>query len=691
MTNLPSLPNVPSRGSSPRRHRAPLLIVLGLALCALLVFAAAAAAEVVTVEGTTVGVAARYGATGATEPTTFANPEGNPVVHNEKDYVVYWDPTDHVHGDWQEGIDTFMKDVGYFSGVLSNNYSVLAQYDDKTNARAAYADVFGGAYTDTHPYPVNGCTDPNPFEAEDRIGAGETSVCLTAAQISAELQSFIASNGLPKGMSTIYYVITPPGATVCLDAGGTKGHCSDYDETSGSYKDSFCSYHAAINPGGLATGDANTVLYGVIPWDSAGEKGDFHLLPEDQRPGKQCQDGALDEEPNQIACPDEFDGACDHALFDLIDNQLWLQQENIVTDPLLNSWKDADHAEAADECRFSFGPVEGSPTAKEGTEAGNLKNQSINGMPDYLNDAFNLAGLRLPYPGVPCVKGTNLVAAFTAPNPVKSGEVVGFDGMESNITLNAGINYPNGGAPAATYATYSWNFGDGTTLTGYAPGAPLCEQPWLSPCAASAFHTYTYGGTYDVTLTVTDVGGYTDTIEHPVTVSGPPPPAPAPPAETAGSSGAAGTKGSTGGSTGTSGGTTTVPGPVNPVASASIISRSLKTALRGGLAVSYSVNEQVAGHFEVLIPSSLAKKLKLRGTVISGLPANIGPQVLIAKAIIVTTKAGRSTVKIRFSSAVAARLRHQRKLSLLLQMYVRDAASKTPATTTVLSTITLAG
>jgi hypothetical protein len=687
VTNLPSLPNVPSRGSSPLRHRAPVLTLLGLALCALLVFAAAAGAEVVTVEGTTVGVAARSGATGPTKPETFANPEGNPVVHAEKDYVVYWDPTDHVHGDWQEGIDSFMRDVGFSSGMLSNNYSVLAQYDDKTNAHASYSDVYGGSYTDTHAYPANGCTDPNPFVKEDRIGPKETSVCLTAAQIATELQSFITASGLPKGMSTIYYVITPPGATVCLDGGGTEGHCSTYNEEGESYKHSFCSYHTDINPGGLATGDANTILYGVVPWDSAGEYADYHLAGADERPGRECQDGTADQEPNQIPCPDEFDGTCDHGLFDLIDNQLWLQQENIVTDPLLNSWQDADHAEAGDECRFRFGPTEGSEEVKGETLAGTLYNQTIDGMEDYLNDAFNLAGLRLPYPGVSCVKGTNLVAAFTAPNPANTGEVLAFDGMESNITQDAGINYPNGKTPAATYASYTWNFGDGTTLTGYAPGDPVCEEPWLSPCAASAFHTYTYGGTYDVTLTVTDVGGDTATIEHPVTVAGPPPPAPTPPA-VAGGAGAAGATGSTNGST--SGGTSTVP-VVNPIASASIISRSLKTALNKGLAVSYSVNEQVAGHFEVLIPSALAKKLKLHGTVINGLPGDIGPQVLIAKAIIVTTKAGRSTVKIRFSKAVAARLRHQHKLSLLLQMYVRDAASKTPATATVLSTITLAG
>ncbi len=699
VTNLPSLPNLPSRSSSLRRLRTPILLVL-LALCATLAFAAAATAEVVTVDGSTVGVARRSGATGKTSAKTFANPEGNPVLHNEKVFVVYWDPaegefpSDHIHGDWQEGIDTFLHDVGADSGAFSNNYSVLAQYDDKTNAPAAYKDVFGGAYTDTTPYPTNGCTDPNPFAPADRLGEGGKSVCLSANQVSAEIQNFVASHGLPKGMSTVYFLITPPGATVCLDEGGATGNCSTAAETETSYDNSFCSYHAALNPGGLATGDANTLLYGVVPWDSAGEYGDFHLLSEDQRPGEECQDGATgDEEPNQIPCPDQYDGACDHALFDLIDNQLWLQQENIVTDPLLNSWKDSYKAEAGDECRFFFGPTEGSNVPEEGTLAGNLKNQAINGMPAYLSDAFNLAGVRLDYPGVKCVKGTNLQAKFTAPNPVNAGEVVSFDGMESNITQNAGINFPNGGPPAATYATYSWNFGDGTPeVTGFAPGAPMCEAPWLSPCAASVFHTFAYGGTYYVKLKVTDVGGDVNQTEQEVSVLGPPPPAP--PVETPPATGTTGSTTSTGTSTSTTGGSTGTTGsgtPANPVAAAAITSRSLKTTLRGGLAVHYSVNEQVAGHFNVLITAALAKKLKLHGTRATGLPAGTPPEVVIARAVLVTTKAGSSTVHIKFTKSIATRLRKAHKVALLLQMYVRDAASKSPLTTTILSSVTLAG
>ncbi len=153
----------------------------------------------------------------------------------------------------------------------------------------------------------------------------------------------------------------------------------------------------------------------------------------------------------------------------------------------------------------------------------------------YINDAFNLAAGRLPYPGAPCLTGISLVPQFTAPNTVNTGELVGFDGMESDITLNDDIGYSKTGVEEPKYATYRWNFGDETPeVTGLAPGAPSlnspetspCELPWKAPCAASTFHSYQYGGTYEVTLTVTDTGGNKATFTSPITVHGEPKPQP---------------------------------------------------------------------------------------------------------------------------------------------------------------------
>jgi hypothetical protein len=678
-----------------------------------------------------------------TDPERFANASGAPILPANKTYAIYWDPTDHYHGDWQHLIDGFFQRMGAASGMLASVFSVDAQYTDAANQHALYQSTFMGAYTDTDAYPATGnCADPHPLEGEsyptkelDKI------TCLTNGQIQAELKSFIAEHNLQKGMGTIFYLLTPPGVTVCLDGGTASGHCSDYTGSTGeeSYRNSFCSYHSDVNPDDAVAGDSNTILYAAIPW-TAGGRGDDHLATIDRTSGYECQDGGFDpsskpvEEKEKIKTEhtaleeEEFDaktiqekreqaeaeelgleaphaqepnqhgvgpdGSPDTGLADLIVNQIAVEQQNTVTDPLLDSWKDPSGNEATDECRNYFArTLGGSVTANPETDAGTLFNQSLGGGDYYLNAAFNLAALKLPYPGIPCLTGVSLDPEFTVPNQVNAGEVVGFNGMESNITLDEGTAY-TGTSPKATYATYTWSFGDGSpTVTGFAPGAPTQNSPetspcptWLTPCAATTFHTYKYGGTYEVTLTVIDTGGHTASVTEPITVSGEGPPAPpSPPAPPAPSPGAAGPAGTAAGSPTPA---ATNPTPPGPVASAAITSHSLASVLSKGLPVSYSVNEQVAGRFQVLLAASVAKRIGLHGALATGLAKGTPPQIVIAGAVLVTTKGGHNTIKIKFGKKTAAKLHKLRKVSLMVRLIVRNSSRGAP-TTTVLSTVTL--
>jgi PKD repeat protein len=78
------------------------------------------------------------------------------------------------------------------------------------------------------------------------------------------------------------------------------------------------------------------------------------------------------------------------------------------------------------------------------------------------------------------------VAAFFA-SPT-NGHTVTFDASGSSDT-------------DGTIVSYAWNFGDGHTGTG-----------------ASLSHTFSFGGTFTVSLTVTDNGGLTGSTSHPVPV-----------------------------------------------------------------------------------------------------------------------------------------------------------------------------
>jgi hypothetical protein len=62
---------------------------------------------------------------------------------------------------------------------------------------------------------------------------------------------------------------------------------------------------------------------------------------------------------------------------------------------------------------------------------------------------------------------------------------------------------------------------------------------------------------------------------------------------------------------------------------------------------------------------------------------------VIGKAILVTTKGGRNTVKIQFGKKTAAKLRKLGAVPLTIRLVVRNASSHSPQTTTVISTVTL--
>jgi hypothetical protein len=136
-------------------------------------------------------------------------------------------------------------------------------------------------------------------------------------------------------------------------------------------------------------------------------------------------------------------------------------------------------------------------------------------------------------------------------------------------------------------------------------------------------------------------------------------------------------------SAGSSSATQLTPKPLATIAAAS---HWLRKVLKSGLVVRYSVNEQVVGHFEVLLATSIAHRLRLRGPAAVGLAKGIAAQTIIGKAILVTTKGGRGAVDIKFGKQTASRLGKLHNVSPLLRLVLRNAENQT---VTVLTTVTL--
>jgi PKD domain-containing protein len=636
-----------------------------LALVAALLGIAAAPAGAVVIEpkaGERFGMQTRqqvlHPETEKVHPLQF---HGGPVIEASDTYAVYWDPVGSYRSDWLTLIDRYFHDVGAASGQLSNVFSLNGQYTGPKKTRAAYNSTFRGAYTDTDPYPTSGnCKEPE----------GEP-VCLTDTQIQAELRQFIKANGLPTGVDVIYFVLTPPGVTVCID-GGEKGNCSD--STSTVSPNGICGYHSAIEPT-----SANPVVYGVQPW-IAGDAGRImsELPLKTAAPNAAvlaCQNGTELVEPNQTGTRSPYDDF-ETGLADLIINDLSIEQSNIVVNPLLTGWyQEGTRAEQSDACQGVFSPApEELPKVPETTHALSLTNETISGDHYYLQWAFSSTGVTSGK-GVVCWEGTELNPHFTATNPVKPGDVVAFDANESGMSLDANLANVVADEPFEA-PIYKWSFGDGSAVVS---GTQY----------ASVFHSYANEGEYEVTLTITDSGGNVASFTKPIKVL-----SLLPPVGPSGSSGGAAPQTSAtstqGGSrSGSSSGKGSSAASPAPKLTESIPTRSLHKALRHGLQIHYRVNEQVAGTVEVLLPTTIAKRLHIRGTVVS-LPKGHPRSVVIGYAVLVTTKAGHGTLQILIPAAVAQRLAGLHKVKLTVRFQVHGTG-RHPKVTTTLTTVVLKG
>ncbi len=372
-----------------------------LVLAAICAAAAAPGASAVIVHlrsGRAISYQPVRGAAAPLAATPFASSKrnvvyhGGPVMPSNANYTFYWAPsgsTPYASG-YQEGVDLYLARLAHDSGGDQNVDSVAAQYTDSAGEASSYSSTFAGRIVDTDPYPANGCT--------------AAVICLTDAQIQAELRSYIASHGLPADLEHEYFVLTPPGVESCFEAASDE--CS-----AGSASPSYCAYHGDIPVSG------GTIIYADDPY-VVGTSG--------------CDRG---EHPSGSASEAALQGGLSH------------EHNESITDPELNAWYGNEGDEVGDKCRTYVESSEiGQPlgTAPDGAPY----NQLVDGG-EYLyqQEWSNLGStcLQRLAPAAPVV---------TALSP-KKGPAAGGTAVTITGTGFTGVTEVRFGATAAAYAVGS--------------------------------------------------------------------------------------------------------------------------------------------------------------------------------------------------------------------------------------------
>jgi PKD domain len=619
---------------------------------------------------------------------------GGGVMHKNETFALTWDQQRAYWSQTRGYVEQFLRDVADASGSLGSPFAVTSQYNDG-GGRAQNASLFGGGCIDYgtvggsacefgsptgagHDFPANGC---NPA-GDSFVSVGAVTgnpVCLTDAQLQGEVSTMVAQTGIVgrtrPGYTPLVTLLLPPGVETCLDSGhllcstnahltppppvvstlatggtiaaGTYGVEVTYTTSGGESVASsaqtitttggtstitiesppvgpgvtgwyayvtqpngytymrqgtsanaigssfmltqppaggpippnpaaFCSYHSQVNVGGT------DVAYVVQPWTA----------------GTGCDEPGLPNIPDDPS-PQQLSVAVGARLVSP------LSQAHIgaIVNPGLNGWAALDGSEIMDNHVCT--PL---PRTLDSVTVGSSSQN-----PYFLQREFNnAAALEFdPVTYFGCAPVVNLVPAFVAPSAVDQGDEIQLDGSTTASTLIV----PNHG--------YAWSFGDGTTATG-----------------PSVVHSYTKGGTYTITLTVTDRGENVASTTQTVTVLGSNDQPVTPPTQSPG-----------GPSPGSHGG--------QLIVHLQLVPQSLKNVLANGINIHLTSNQAADGIAKVSIPRKAAKRARIS-------PGR-GPSVQIGVGT-VQIKGGRGTLRVHLSKATAAKLRKLGHVTLTIRL-----------------------
>jgi hypothetical protein len=260
-------------------------------------------------------------------------------------HLIFWAPPGYAFQGGPSGaptyegmIEQYYTDVAADSGPISpsnctnavaecNVFSALTQYGEQTGPTSAAAGNYSVSFSSGIPDDV--IMDSNPYPAPQCTSPQSAKVCLTDAQVQAEVDSVASAHGNGRGLTNLWYVFTPPDVDECI----LPGLC----ETT-----AYAGYHSLsdINGDGLTiyayTGDPIVETSRVL---LAGRD------PEGNPDAEQVVD-IVAHETNEA-----------------------------MTDPQGVGWMDPNGFEVGDKCEF--GPQYGTPLGN--ASDGSPYNQVING------------------------------------------------------------------------------------------------------------------------------------------------------------------------------------------------------------------------------------------------------------------------------------------------------------------------
>jgi PKD domain len=627
---------------------------------------------------------------------------GGSVIHKNETFALTWDNQRAYWSQTRGYVEQFLRDVADASGSLGSPFALTTQYSDN-GGKAQNASSFGGGCVDYgsvggsaceygsptgagHDFPSSACAPAggdwgDSFVSESAVVRND--VCLTDSQLQGEVSTMVSQTGIvgrtQPGYTPLVSLLLPPGVETCLDtsrtlcsananltppppvvstsstggtiqagtylveityvtAGGeqapsapqaitttggtstitiaspppTSGVTGWYvyvtqpngftftrqggeqtvgiDDTETAppgagvappNKAAFCSYHSQVNVGGTE------VAYVVQPWTA----------------GTGCDEPGLPSIPS-----DPTPQALSIAVGSRLVSPLSQSELAAIVNPGLNGW--VNNA-TGDEIDDNGGCVP-EPRSLDSVTVGSSSQN-----PYFLQREFdNAAALEFePNTYFGCAPNVILSPQFVVPSAVDQGDEVEFDGSATASTLIV---------PSAGYA---WNFGDGSTATG-----PSVE------------HSYGKGGTYNVTLTVTDRGGDTNTLTQTIQVLG---------------SGGQPVFPPSGGSTGGGGGSGSGSAPSFNV-HLQLLPQSLKAVLRNGISVRVSSNLAASGIATVSITRASAKKAHIQ--------VGHSKTVRIGLGTVSSIQNGTVTLHLHLSKSMSAKLSHLHVVAMTIRL-----------------------